>query len=270
MNRSIAPTAVALVGWFPVAALAQDCPPELFDYGSFQNPETVLIVLDHYGATGPLLPSLTDYERADRDIGLLRAAEPILAQFGQSDPWQRVQLIIQASPPFSSEFVCSNEYYQAQLGLIFQGFPDWYLLELPSVLNLPALAELYRDLPGVTSVGLNYFGCAGTCCSSSWHFQPRDEGTWRWRVFQTDCCWGCLGSRMYDVTDAGDVLILCVGDWDGSSVVGSSDITAFLGEWFADVTYGSTLADFNISGDTSSADLTAFLSAWFAALGSGC
>ncbi|MBC7833924.1 MAG: hypothetical protein H7Y88_02350 [Phycisphaerales bacterium] len=72
-----------------------------------------------------------------------------------------------------------------------------------------------------------------------------------------------------------DLIDDCIGgdcpvDFSGDGLVGSSDITAFLQVWFADIAGGTTNADFNNSGGTGSADITAFLSAWFAALGTGC
>ncbi|MBC7835278.1 MAG: hypothetical protein H7Y88_09295 [Phycisphaerales bacterium] len=269
MNRSLAPLTAALLSSFPVAAFAQDCPPELFDYGSFQNPETVLIVLDHYGAAGPLLPLPADYDRADRDIGLIRAAVPFLAGFGHSDPWERDLLIVRASGRLSSEAVCSNVYYQAEVS----GGPEWYFCELPGYLNLPALASMYESLPGVLSAGPNHFGCAGSCgCRSSWVYEPRETGTWRWRVIYntSECCWGCSQNLTYDVTEAGDVLIVCAGDWTGDGTITSLDITLFLFGWSIDVSSGYIFADFNGSGATTSADITAFLAAWFDALANGC
>ncbi|MBC7835268.1 MAG: hypothetical protein H7Y88_09240 [Phycisphaerales bacterium] len=78
-----------------------------------------------------------------------------------------------------------------------------------------------------------------------------------------------------DVTDdfASVVVALpppCAADWNDSGAVTSADITAFLGDWFADLSGGTNVADFNESGATTSADITAFLGAWFEALANGC
>ncbi|MBC7833852.1 MAG: hypothetical protein H7Y88_01980 [Phycisphaerales bacterium] len=62
----------------------------------------------------------------------------------------------------------------------------------------------------------------------------------------------------------------CAADWNGDTVIGSSDITAFLSDWFSDLANGTLVADFNNSGVTGSSDITAFLSAWFAALAGAC
>lgn len=62
----------------------------------------------------------------------------------------------------------------------------------------------------------------------------------------------------------------CTPDFDGSGSVATSDVSAFLSAWFADLAQGTNLAgDFNCDGVVASTDLSAFLSAWFAAL-DGC
>ncbi|MBC7834159.1 MAG: hypothetical protein H7Y88_03545 [Phycisphaerales bacterium] len=55
----------------------------------------------------------------------------------------------------------------------------------------------------------------------------------------------------------------CAADWNRDNVVGSSDITAFLGSWFNDLQTQQTKADFDCSGVTGSSDITAFLNRWF-------
>ncbi len=64
----------------------------------------------------------------------------------------------------------------------------------------------------------------------------------------------------------------CVGDWDDSGAVNSSDIAAFLSQWLLDVGAApnpSAPADVNGDGVTNSNDISAFLSAWLAGV-SGC
>ncbi|MBC7834570.1 MAG: fibronectin type III domain-containing protein [Phycisphaerales bacterium] len=55
----------------------------------------------------------------------------------------------------------------------------------------------------------------------------------------------------------------CAGDWNRNGVVGSSDITGFLGSWFNDLSTAQLKADFDCSGVTGSADITSFLNRWF-------
>ena len=54
-----------------------------------------------------------------------------------------------------------------------------------------------------------------------------------------------------------------------ASQTSSADITAFLSLWFADLSAGTTIADFNGDMVTNSADITTFLGAWFAAIAAG-
>lgn len=63
----------------------------------------------------------------------------------------------------------------------------------------------------------------------------------------------------------------CRADWDGSGVVASADIGAFLTAWLADVTGGGAATDMDCDGAVTSADIAAFLSAWLeAATGGAC
>ncbi|HYE01781.1 MAG TPA: GC-type dockerin domain-anchored protein, partial [Phycisphaerales bacterium] len=77
-------------------------------------------------------------------------------------------------------------------------------------------------------------------------------------------------------TDRGEAVVRiplpvppCPADFNNSGTVTTSDISAFLTAWFADVVNGTTNADFNHSGSTTTADISAFLSAWFAAIAAG-
>ncbi|MBC7836064.1 MAG: hypothetical protein H7Y88_13340 [Phycisphaerales bacterium] len=86
-----------------------------------------------------------------------------------------------------------------------------------------------------------------------------------------------LNFSVYDLTGDGligesDVAFYggpnpCPTDFDGSGVVNSADLTAYLAAWFHDLMTGTVMADFNSSGVTNSADITAFLAAWFGSLG---
>lgn len=62
----------------------------------------------------------------------------------------------------------------------------------------------------------------------------------------------------------------CATDFDGSGVVNSSDISAFLTGWLADLGNGTLFADFDGSGTVNSSDISAFLTAWLAEVTGGC
>ncbi len=62
----------------------------------------------------------------------------------------------------------------------------------------------------------------------------------------------------------------CITDFDGSGVVNSGDISAFLTAWLSDVMAGTFVADFDGLGGTNSTDISAFLSAWLEEVTGGC
>jgi len=61
----------------------------------------------------------------------------------------------------------------------------------------------------------------------------------------------------------------CPADFNLDGAVTTSDVSAFLTAWFADIANATTNADFDDSGSTTTADISAFLSAWFAAIAAG-
>ncbi|HYE03115.1 MAG TPA: hypothetical protein VD963_07755, partial [Phycisphaerales bacterium] len=89
-----------------------------------------------------------------------------------------------------------------------------------------------------------------------------------------------FGGHSYFPATSSDLLTLkvpgtlppptCPADFDTSGQVNTSDISAFLSEWFVDVAGTGLASDFNADGVANTADVSAFLSAWFAALSGGC
>src|SRR5262245_63501911 len=169
------------------AAIAQDCPPEQFDWGPPRDALIARIVLDHYGPAGPLLPVPEDYDRAARDVYLLRAAIPALAGVGQDDGWVRDEIIIGADPPLTRDVECANLFFQAHVEPVYPGAPYW-IVSFPELINPWAMCETYMLLPGVNGAGENAYGCMNCPpCSSSWQYNPRSDGTWRWTMIA--CGW---------------------------------------------------------------------------------
>ncbi|MBC7833563.1 MAG: hypothetical protein H7Y88_00500 [Phycisphaerales bacterium] len=82
------------------------------------------------------------------------------------------------------------------------------------------------------------------------------------------CCW--VFNTAGGTSSAVALLTVCQVDVNCDGVPTSADITAFLGDWFGDLSTGTNDADFNQSGTTTSADITSFLSAWFEAIANGC
>jgi hypothetical protein len=65
---------------------------------------------------------------------------------------------------------------------------------------------------------------------------------------------------------------VCSADWNLDGQINSSDISAFLSAWLADLSADppTFLTDFNNDGAVNSADISAFLTAWLAGVGGGC
>jgi len=56
----------------------------------------------------------------------------------------------------------------------------------------------------------------------------------------------------------------CLVDWDGNGVVNSTDVSAFINDWFADQVNGTLFTDFDNNGVVNSTDVSNFINAWFA------
>jgi len=55
----------------------------------------------------------------------------------------------------------------------------------------------------------------------------------------------------------------CTADWDGNGVVNSTDVSAFINDWFADQVNGTLFTDFDDNGVVNSTDVSMFINAWF-------
>jgi hypothetical protein len=55
----------------------------------------------------------------------------------------------------------------------------------------------------------------------------------------------------------------CRVDWDGNGTVNSTDVSAFINDWFADVASGTTVTDFDGNGVVNSTDVSMFINEWF-------
>jgi hypothetical protein len=76
-------------------AFGQGCPPGVYVYGPASwQPDIEHIVVDHYGPAGPLTPLAADYERAERDVGLIRAAVPSLVGETHVGKWVPTDVLV--------------------------------------------------------------------------------------------------------------------------------------------------------------------------------
>jgi len=56
---------------------------------------------------------------------------------------------------------------------------------------------------------------------------------------------------------------LCVADWDHNGTVNSTDVSAFINDWFTDLINGSLVTDFDGNGVVNSTDVSEFINAFF-------
>jgi hypothetical protein len=181
---------VLLSGVAAVLALAagadgQGCPPGLYQYGpATWDLEIEQIIVDHYGLGGPLTPTVPDYERAERDIGLIRRAMPGLP--GHIGAWEHRVLLVETSSLTFPELTCTNAHFQAPM--IPAGFGMWWMVEFPRGMNLLAVGELYESLPGVLHAEVNLFGGISCTVFDTWSYKELPGGTWRWSIFDSNPC----------------------------------------------------------------------------------
>jgi hypothetical protein len=57
----------------------------------------------------------------------------------------------------------------------------------------------------------------------------------------------------------------CTADWDHNGVVNSTDVSAFINDWFSDLLNGTTVTDFDGNGVVNSTDVSQFINEYFAA-----
>ena len=224
----IAAAIAGSIGGGGASALGQGCPPGLYQYGpATWDLEIEQIVADHYGPTGPLTPLPEDYERAERDIGLIRVAIPGVP--GHTGAWQaRVLVVSTNSTTVIPKLTCTNTHFQAQMIPVGSG-PLW-LVEFPRGVNLLAMAALYDALPEVLGAGVNVFGGIGCTVFDTWSYETLPDGTWKWRILHTYPCgfggMGCCYQRWtVDISAAGVVCIL--PDCNNDGVLTVADFGCF-------------------------------------------
>jgi hypothetical protein len=180
-----------------------------FEYGEqFPSAEAHQIALEM--AVG-LLPSASDYDRIERDLGLIRAAFPALADQGHTPAWAPNQLIVGLDRTLPhDDYQCLNGWYGVtNENFLFDfGDIDYYVISLPGWINVEALAADYQRLDEVNSAepdsllgGQNY-----------WIPSRLLNGDWRWNIDDGwhDCFDGCDCHHTYviDTDDKGQVTLV--------------------------------------------------------------
>jgi hypothetical protein len=59
----------------------------------------------------------------------------------------------------------------------------------------------------------------------------------------------------------------CRVDWDGNGVVNSTDVSAFINDWFSDQASGTLVTDCDQNGVVNSTDVSEYINDWFAGCG---
>lgn len=189
--------------------------PTVFDFGpTLDDPEAEQIALEMLGVSGPLLAPPEIYDRIDRDLGLIRDAEPALQTEIHSPAWVPNQLLLgllEGAP--QEEYLCLNVFYQVTDVQVISKSLNIYLLTFVGNLNVEALAEIYVEAPAVNYAEPN--GIIGG--QNFWVPTPLAEGVWRWDIDDGwhDCFDGCDCHRVYVIeTDAkGNVEIIDIQEW---------------------------------------------------------
>ncbi len=182
--------------------------PCRFDFGEPRDdPEAEQITLEMLGADGPLLAPDDIFDRVDRDLDLIREAEPALADQMHAPAWRPDHLIVKKLPDEPQDDydllnVCFQIVEERHL------FGDWFLLTFPGNLNAPALAETYAALGSIDFAEPD--GIIGG--QNFWRPLVLAKGRWRWSIDDgfCDCFDGCDCHRFYvfDVLADGTVTLV--------------------------------------------------------------
>ncbi|HMN97033.1 MAG TPA: hypothetical protein PKC43_02875 [Phycisphaerales bacterium] len=190
------------------------CPA--FEYPAWpENGEAFQIAMELTGSQGPLFPPPELVERVARDLELIRAAQPSLAQQVHTPAFQWDFLILARNQAVDdSEYQCLNAWFGATLWAELTAL-GLTILQFPGPINAPALALVYEAIEHVGSASAS--GIFGG--ENFWIPSPFGglDGTWTWNVDDGfhDCIDGCDCHYYYtfSVTGAGEVTLLSSSTW---------------------------------------------------------
>lgn len=249
----------------PPKALA-DCPPGSFDYGPFW-PDALVesVVLAHYldtlGADGPLTVQPDDYERAARDMDLIRAA---IADAPGGHTWEFApdQIIIETLDAEDEALRCLNDHFAAVMVPIFSPPSSSYQVFFPRAINVLRMAETYAALPSITRAEPN--PSSGVWCHPTWHYQRLPSGTQRWQLYNAvDSTRGCrfIGEWSLEVSADGVLSEWCSGDLNEDGAIDLPDLAMLLNAFGAahpDALYDEQ-ADLDANREVDIVDLSVLL-----------
>lgn len=168
--------------------------PCVMNFGpAYADAEAHQIGLEMLGPTGPLTLSQEAYDRIVRDLGLIRAAYPALANQFHSMAWAPNQLLVSVSNPQNQDYLCHNKFYRVTN--IQPLFSTWYTLTFAGKMNIERLAQIYMANASVSFAEPN--GLIGG--QNFWEPSDLGGGIWRWNIDDGwhDCFDGCDCHRAY-------------------------------------------------------------------------
>ncbi|HWB19781.1 MAG TPA: hypothetical protein VG711_05735 [Phycisphaerales bacterium] len=183
-----------------------------FQYqADFPNAEAEQIGLEFLGSTGPLLLPQSTYDRIVRDLSLIRAAYPDLADQTHTPAWAPNQLIVSVTQSLSHEnYQCLKTYYQVtDESLLFSfGGTDYYVITFAGHVNVVRLASIFAEAPEISSADPN--SLVGG--ENFWVPSLLISGSWRWSIDDGffDCFDGCDCHKQYviDIDTPGNVTLV--------------------------------------------------------------
>jgi hypothetical protein len=185
-----------------------------FDYQNHPNQEAHQIGLEMLGASGPLVLPAATYERINRDLGLIRAAQPALAGQIHTPAWASSLIIGVTTGADLEEVECLNTYYQGDMTFLFGfGGTDYHVVQVAGMVNIPALCAIYAQAQHVQSADPD--GIIGG--ENFWVPTDMGDGTWAWNIDDGfhDCFDGCDCHNVYEyhVAADGQVTLVSFSQW---------------------------------------------------------
>jgi len=181
--------------------------PCTMDFGTaYANTEAHQIGLEMLGPGGALTLSQEKYDRIVRDLQLIRAAYPALANQIHSLAWAPNQLLVSVANPQNADYLCHNTYYRVTN--IQPLFSTWYTLTFAGKINVERLAQIYIANASISFAEPNGF------IGGQNYWEPTDLGgdTWRWNIDDGwhDCFDGCDCHKVYviDIDLAGNLTLV--------------------------------------------------------------
>ncbi|MEM7228577.1 MAG: hypothetical protein AAF432_07155 [Planctomycetota bacterium] len=187
-----------------------DCPG--FEYPPpARNAEAEQIALEMLGPFGGLFAPPELIDRVERDLALIRAAEPTLATEFHTPTWSGLGLILTLDDALPQDnFDCLNEYYGVT-DITVLGALGFVIIDFPRVHNSAQMVTNYLAAPEVLTAGEDFI-VGGQNFWTPTAPLANPDATWTWNVDDGffDCFDGCDCHYFYTfrVSAGGDVVLI--------------------------------------------------------------